>query len=91
MNNTQKIKLFDIIFEGFFNIASNQVAEAKKITFVNFLLLSKTQQTTQLKNFLTDQKGILQITKDGIPANSTAQSTRIDNEITLIDSVDAAL
>lgn len=91
MNNTQKIKLFDIVFEGFFGIASNPVTDAKKVTFINFLLLTKTQQTTQLKNFLSDQKTILQTAKDGIPANSTAQSGRIDTEISLIDSVDAAL
>lgn len=91
MNNTQKIKLFDIIFEGFFNIASNQVTDAKKIAFINFLLLSKTAQTTQLKNFLSSQKAILQTTKDNIPANGTAQSGRVDDDIALIDSVDAAL
>jgi len=91
MNNTQKIKLFDIIFEGFFGIAANQITESKKITFVNFLLLTKTQQTNQLKNFLNDHKAILQSAKDGIPANSTAQGARIDDEIALIDSVDGAL
>lgn len=91
MNNTQKIKLFDIIFEGFFNISPAHVTDAKKITFVNFLLLSKAAQTTQLKNFLSDQKTILQTTKDAIPTNSSAQSTRIDTEISVIDGVDAAL
>lgn len=91
MNNTQKIKLFDIIFEEFFGVASNQVADGKKITFINFLLLSKANQTAQLKNFLATVKDNLQTTKSNIPANGTAQSDRINTEISLIDSVDAAL
>lgn len=91
MNNTQKVKLFEIIFTEFFGISPNQVPQATQVTFINFLLLSKTGQTNQLKAFLTDYKADLQTTKDNIPANSSAQSGRIDTEITLIDSVDAAL
>lgn len=92
MSDEQKIRLFDILYEGFFGTSAAPFSDGKKLTFINWVLLTNnTTRLNQLKNLMVDQKTALQTTKDNIPAQSTALSNRIDSDISLIDSISSQI